>query len=379
MSQLDGTELAEARLTDEEKITKAKELFPSASGVVGVKEYDRWHAAKHKRVCKSTAKNVYRVTENQLNAMSSELVRNPRYRSAAPMQIFELRDVMDACFKRHGSLEGLESYEQKLKHRRSIRRARPSPEMYELEEDSDDVSSEVSLEGSDIRRGELRRALEEHGLTLREDSVLCNQFVKRGQNGLDFVVEKMAQAKYLHEYCNLGDVARSQFAVNHMLEWSRERRRDALNRDTLRRSIFSTFPPEWPWLLGYEPMAWQEKCELYKPFKGYLNDFTLFSVVTNHDEDRRQTLLRLHECDIPLEHWRRFSCTEDWSGLLTHWKSQHPTPKSLLKRKFSQDEEKCGCGNFPSPHCGCCSRCCEKEACTSKKHRKSRTKRIKVS
>jgi hypothetical protein len=62
-----------------------------------------------------------------------------------------------------------------------------------------------SLARKQNRKEILIKALNEHGLTLRSDSKLCQEFIDGNikQNRLDWVVERMCQMKFLFEYFDM--------------------------------------------------------------------------------------------------------------------------------------------------------------------------------
>lgn len=52
----------------------------------------------------------------------------------------------------------------------------------------------------DIRRDELISALHARGLELRNDSRLCEEYINSGNEDINYVVKRMCEMKYLHEY-----------------------------------------------------------------------------------------------------------------------------------------------------------------------------------
>jgi hypothetical protein len=73
------------------------------------------------RCSKATATSVFRLTAKQCDALPGTLVRNPQFRSSAPMKLLELQDVFRECLNRHGSIGGLYAYKAILDQRKQKR------------------------------------------------------------------------------------------------------------------------------------------------------------------------------------------------------------------------------------------------------------------
>ena len=69
-------------------------------------------------ICSTRAKQEWRLTENDLYGLDCKRVRNPHYRSADPMRLFKLSDVVAESCAKHGGPEGLMAYEEKLGKRK---------------------------------------------------------------------------------------------------------------------------------------------------------------------------------------------------------------------------------------------------------------------
>ena len=55
-----------------------------------------------KYICKSTAKDIYQLTDDMLEyEIDHNLVKNPHYRSASPMKLYKITDILDYLYKNY--------------------------------------------------------------------------------------------------------------------------------------------------------------------------------------------------------------------------------------------------------------------------------------
>jgi hypothetical protein len=110
----------------------------------------------------------------------------------------------------------------------------------------------------------LSNALERVGVILRDDSIVCADFIDKGFDAdvgnLADVIRLMCEAKYLHEYCNyaLG----YQMALG-VLKYNGSRYPQKQWFEVVRRCVLLTcgdgrFPSRWPWQSGITPQAWHD-------------------------------------------------------------------------------------------------------------------------
>lgn len=134
-----------------------------------------------------------------------------------------------------------------------------------------DIHKPGTLETAEKRKEALEFALAKFQLVLRDDSVLCRDFILNGRQAkisdLDQLVVKMCQAHYLHLYCNheLGHY------IAHNTKTARRRKGSKYHADRfyrlLQRCVLLTtdlakFPSTWPWMQNITPEAWREVHDL---------------------------------------------------------------------------------------------------------------------
>lgn len=188
-------------------------------------------------MAQSNANSVYSVPVSKLQTLAYEQVANPHYRRAAPMKLYNRIDVIRLCFERHGNVQLLKTYQSKLADR-------PSKRI--------ETRSEI-----------LSKALAKCGLQVRSDSALCSQFIsaKLALSKLDWIVEKMAQMKFCHEYSeefkkNLEEIQQQKNSDFEYLEanWHDSDAHHEYHRDWDGVSLVDiasqgiVYPKIWPWL-----------------------------------------------------------------------------------------------------------------------------------
>eukprot|EP01006_Ploeotia_vitrea_P038877 TRINITY_DN66285_c6_g1_i1.p1 TRINITY_DN66285_c6_g1~~TRINITY_DN66285_c6_g1_i1.p1 ORF type:complete len:692 (-),score=281.59 TRINITY_DN66285_c6_g1_i1:1053-3128(-) len=112
------------------------------------------------------------------------------------------------------------------------------------------------------RRIEIIAALGTLNLPLRSDSSLCKAYI----NGINWytlreTVKKMAQAKYLHTYCNMGAAKAELTGYLCDNEWyiDDDDFRDQINKTALDNTILGRFPKEWPWMHDVTAYTWRSR------------------------------------------------------------------------------------------------------------------------
>lgn len=127
------------------------------------------------------------------------------------------------------------------------------------------LTEEKKAEERTVREEELQVALSELGLTLREDSTLCRNYIEYGDkadiSNVDLIAHRMAETRYLHEYCNFNlgyNLARGVIRyLNGPMpppQWQ-----ETIRQCVLLTSNAGEFPPSWPWLQGLSPQEWRQE------------------------------------------------------------------------------------------------------------------------
>lgn len=125
----------------------------------------------------------------------------------------------------------------------------------------------LRLEKED-RRSQLINALGELELTLRDDSFICHDYIENGERAnipnVHNIVQKMAQARYLHQYCNfkLGyQIAHGVMRYNGS-HFPQQKWFEVVSRCVLLTTVDGKFPSEWPWLRGVSPADYKRRHDL---------------------------------------------------------------------------------------------------------------------
>ena len=127
----------------------------------------------------------------------------------------------------------------------------------------------VTVLSSSQRKEDLIQALAQYQLELRNDSELCASFIAHGICGdiktADKIAEKMAKARYLHEYSNheLGRAiainTRDFREANSRAKYSKQDFLSLLHRSILMTTWTSIYPDVWPWVSGHTPSEWKRQ------------------------------------------------------------------------------------------------------------------------
>lgn len=142
-----------------------------------------------KLICKSTAKNEYYLTENDLTHLRAYYVPNPHYKRAPAMNLFILQDVYNYfCYKYRCPLSQMDQIKNDLKVHKENR--------------AKQVKNSIENRKNQ-RKIQLEKALNEYHLTLRADSKLCAGYIDGTIKDWTIaqIVQRMCQMKFLYEYC----------------------------------------------------------------------------------------------------------------------------------------------------------------------------------
>ncbi|KAJ3161180.1 hypothetical protein HDU86_007802 [Geranomyces michiganensis] len=170
------------------------QLCRSLRELVGSKRY--WqnrpneHGPLHEtgqplRVTQRTACDVYRLSAKELAAVPAARKRNPHYRSAEPMKLFDIGLVQGLAFAKHGGPPGVTAARIKSEQRK-------------------EKLQKTKFDGYRRREQELEDALKAKGLELRDDSVISDMYItgKRGAYTLERTVEIAERMHIIHEHSN---------------------------------------------------------------------------------------------------------------------------------------------------------------------------------
>lgn len=147
------------------------------------------HLGKHYMyMTRTDAKNVFRVTDTQCKAIPNSISKNKTYfGNSSPMILLPVKELFKACIDRHKNVKGLADYRQTLLARKLKR-------------------EEKCLKFKIDRPKQMQKALEDQGLTLRDDSRLCREWIAGSSEiartwTLEAVVRRCCEVRFLFDYC----------------------------------------------------------------------------------------------------------------------------------------------------------------------------------
>ncbi|KAJ3016217.1 hypothetical protein HKX48_004159 [Thoreauomyces humboldtii] len=150
-----------------------------------LESYDlKVHEEGAPRVTFGKAKTLYRLSDADLAQIPFKSCRNPYYRSAAPMKLYDRERVQLLCLAKFGGPRGVAEKHAKCEIAAAKRK--------------------VTMSGKKLTRAEeLEDALKARGLKLRDDSSLCHAFIHGGGDHplpIHDVVERMMDMHLIHEH-----------------------------------------------------------------------------------------------------------------------------------------------------------------------------------
>jgi hypothetical protein len=183
------------------------------------------HKDQYRCVTRTTAMRDYCLKSKEVDKLEYVSAPNPYYRSAAPMKLYLLSDVVHVQGSRDVDAIQQKKIESTEKRRNTI------------------------AGKQEVRRNELVNALEMLGLVLRSDSELCDKYIKGSRDAwsLNALVDEMAFMKYLHEYTDYE--TRLEKEVKHIADYNGYYNgiwREAAEYTKQRY----TRPTVWPWIIS---------------------------------------------------------------------------------------------------------------------------------
>jgi hypothetical protein len=213
-----------------ERLRDAVEAVRPTRGCILSSKFRTEMTAKRRvRVSASTAKSDYLLTDGDLARLQCELVKNPVYRSAAPMRLYLLRDVIRTALAKHGgrdaeirqaraeaSMRGGEAAMERKASRQALL-ARKLDVPMDMELSRVFSISEAACKARDTYVGSgrggaagaaaeimaahdriktLEKALAARGCELRHDSRLCRAFIDDNDGNPVNIAITMAEMKF---------------------------------------------------------------------------------------------------------------------------------------------------------------------------------------
>lgn len=127
-------------------------------------------------ITKTSAKEQYRLTNAELDIIPHKQVRNPRFRCAAPMRLYDVVDLVAFC--------------ENNNRRAPVERRARQPRQNKQGE----------------RREKLISALSALGCTLRNDSRLCDEYIKSGKGDANEIAVIMCEMKFYFDKTNYRNI-----------------------------------------------------------------------------------------------------------------------------------------------------------------------------
>lgn len=133
------------------------------------------------------------------------------------------------------------------------------------------------------RKIELSEKLNKMKLELRNDSYFCNSYIYNNRYNVDDVVNKMCEAKYLHEYCDIKAIY-THYNFDYYYDGEKLSKEEA-NKLALRRTKLKTFPIKFPWLDKCDPLKWKKNMDKLIPlWNKFLSDEEVYDFLIGKKE-----------------------------------------------------------------------------------------------
>ncbi len=182
------------------------------------------------RICASNARSEYRLTEKDLSDLPCEYKTNPVYKTAAPMRLYFVRDVISVALEKQKLAISSPQKRRSLSKAELIERRRS---MFETSLDFDidpriftfsDTAQAArhayvnsgrvgeleiacrSIRNAMRRMRALELALRECGCELRADSKLCTRFIDYGQGNIPEIVVTMREMEFYYTHTNYKNI-----------------------------------------------------------------------------------------------------------------------------------------------------------------------------
>jgi hypothetical protein len=221
-------------------------------------------AKRRARVCASTAKSDYLLTDGDLAALPCELVRNPVYRSAAPMRLYLVRDLIRAALAKHGGRDaeirrarasasargGEAAMERRASREALLARKLGVPILAELSHvfsfseaacrardtyvgsgRGGAAGAAAEIMAAHDRINTLEQALAARGCELRHDSRLCRAFIDHDDGDPEDIAITMEEMKFYFAHTDYDSI------LDELWEDARDERNDYDSDDGYRERI----------------------------------------------------------------------------------------------------------------------------------------------
>jgi len=159
------------------------------------------------RITLTRAKAEYHLNDDDIADLDCIVRRNPHYRSAAPMCLYILRDIIREAYLKHGGAAGLAAARAKSE----VRKARLRETKMAKEEQKHAKRQQ--------RKEELVAALTARGLHFRNDSTVCEEYINEtSTKSLQTVVDIMHEMNFYFnhtKYAHFHDLEYDEWCDNY--------------------------------------------------------------------------------------------------------------------------------------------------------------------
>jgi hypothetical protein len=145
---------------------------------------------KEKKITKTNIKKLYMLNEDDYSHLECD-IGTTIY--GTPYYLFNLKDIQDIAYNKFGSKE---EFEKKL----AIKQEKSEKLKKKNQQRKQDKLNIIAT-----RKQKLLNAFKEFNLEYRSDSVLCNNYIEKGDEGgktLDEIIIIMREMKFLYEKTN---------------------------------------------------------------------------------------------------------------------------------------------------------------------------------
>ena len=162
-------------------------------------------------ITKTTALKKYHLTQKDIANLKFTETTNPHYKCAPDMILYRLSDIIEVFDNKYDNdyedinikLAELDHAKQEQKENNKVKREKK----FHLMKNNPNIIKILSAKKK-LTKNErlilLEKKLKEFGLELRVDSKLCMGFIDGSIDwNIDDIVQRMAQMKYLFEYCDI--------------------------------------------------------------------------------------------------------------------------------------------------------------------------------
>jgi hypothetical protein len=153
---------------------------------------------KYKLLYKTDIKNQYLMTEDELEDYECYIVKGRR--GYPDMTMYKISDVKDIfCMNYTIDRNDNVAIENKINELQADKQKKSL--------DRKEKINKRKMEISEKRKTKLVKVLKSYDLKLRDDSKLCNGYIDGTITdwGVDQIVQRMCQMKYLYDYCHMND------------------------------------------------------------------------------------------------------------------------------------------------------------------------------